>query len=110
MAKNGSLSSLSLFTSHPTGVDNAVAFIDSTDAATPVHIATLMSVNSAQSFWCDVKVYEGVAYIVKDVVSDQGIQVNAGRDRKKVMEGAVGLFDGLSRGFEFGRVSAKTMS
>ena len=56
-------------------LNNAVAFIDNTNPSSPVHIATMMSVNSASSHWCDVKVHRDTAYVVKDSASQQGIQV-----------------------------------
>jgi choice-of-anchor B domain-containing protein len=56
-------------------MNNAVVFIDSTDPTSPVHVATMMSVNEASSYWCDVKVHKDTAYVVKDSASQQGIQV-----------------------------------
>ena len=49
-------------------LDNGVAFIDSTDPVNPVILAKMESGRLA-SPWTDVKVYQNVAYVVKDTTS-----------------------------------------
>mmetsp|Transcript_13789 Transcript_13789/g.17988 ORF Transcript_13789/g.17988 Transcript_13789/m.17988 type:complete len:586 (-) Transcript_13789:1486-3243(-) len=57
---------------------NGIRFIDGTDPVNPINLAYLPS-NRLESYWCDVKVYENVAYIVKDRMSEvepgKGIQI-----------------------------------
>jgi len=60
-------------------VDNGVWFVDGTDAQNPVRLAYIRS-GRPQYAWCDVKVYQDVAYIVKDgtdtaASSSYGIEV-----------------------------------
>jgi choice-of-anchor B domain-containing protein len=56
-------------------MNNAVTFIDNTNPTAPQHLATMMSVGSRSSSWCDIKVHKDVAYVVKDSAPQQGIQV-----------------------------------
>lgn len=57
---------------------NLIWFIDSTDPTNPILLAYMES-HRAESFWCDVKVYKNVAYVVQDKIQqggvDRGIQV-----------------------------------
>ena len=53
------------------GVRNKVAFVEITNPATPVWFA---SIDHSESLWCDIKVYQDVAYAVTEE-SGTGIQV-----------------------------------
>eukprot|EP00924_Labyrinthula_sp_SR-Ha-C_P010879 snap_masked-scaffold_47-processed-gene-0.31-mRNA-1 protein AED:1.00 eAED:1.00 QI:0/-1/0/0/-1/1/1/0/591 len=57
-------------------VDNGVWFIDSSDPENPVRLGSMVS-GRDKSSWCDVKVYEDTAYVVKDRGSQStyGIEV-----------------------------------
>eukprot|EP00924_Labyrinthula_sp_SR-Ha-C_P010899 maker-scaffold_47-snap-gene-1.5-mRNA-1 protein AED:0.06 eAED:0.06 QI:26/1/0.5/1/0/0/2/0/569 len=57
-------------------VDNGVWFIDSSDPENPARLGSMVS-GRDKSSWCDVKVYEDTAYVVKDSGSQStyGIEV-----------------------------------
>jgi choice-of-anchor B domain-containing protein len=57
------------------GRSNGTAFIDVTNAATPVYLGNLPSHNGTSSSWRDVKVYANHAYIGADSISSHGMQV-----------------------------------
>lgn len=51
------------------------SFVDFSDAENPLVVATLQGTTSGGSYWCDVKTYSNHAYIVRDNVSNAGVQI-----------------------------------